>query len=255
MLLRRVIDHFRKQEWTAIAIDLAIVVVGVFMGIQVSNWNETRHDQNLAREYAARIYQDLAGDIDKYRRADEAANKRMAQIDLLSDVATNPTGNFDGQEFLIALEESSWSAYIKIEPSAYGELTTTGRTTLIEPVALRDKIAQYYESVSRLDRIALDQEPQRRFFIASSGLLNLRELEAIETAAWSQKRSLSDEFISRAHKVAEEMSAEKEVIRWLPRIFQHQVIVKNAVAAHRVRAEELMAEFERAYPQIQVTVQ
>ena len=49
MLLRRVIDHVRKQEWTAIWIDLAIVVVGVFIGIQVSNWND---DRSTARRAA-----------------------------------------------------------------------------------------------------------------------------------------------------------------------------------------------------------
>jgi hypothetical protein len=42
MILRRVIAHFRKQEWTAIAIDFVIVVMGVFVGIQVSNWNAAR---------------------------------------------------------------------------------------------------------------------------------------------------------------------------------------------------------------------
>jgi hypothetical protein len=42
MLLRRVIKHVRKQEWTAIAIDFVIVVVGVFIGIQAANWNEAR---------------------------------------------------------------------------------------------------------------------------------------------------------------------------------------------------------------------
>lgn len=42
MILRRVIAHFRNQEWTAIALDFVIVVVGVFVGIQVSNWNEER---------------------------------------------------------------------------------------------------------------------------------------------------------------------------------------------------------------------
>ena len=41
MLLRRVIAHVRRQEWTAIGIDLVIVVVGVFIGIQVANWNES----------------------------------------------------------------------------------------------------------------------------------------------------------------------------------------------------------------------
>ena len=35
MLLRRVIEHVRDQNWTAIAIDFVIVVAGVFVGIQV----------------------------------------------------------------------------------------------------------------------------------------------------------------------------------------------------------------------------
>ena len=45
MILRRVITHFKKQEWTAIALDFLIVVVGVFIGIQVSNWNAARGDR------------------------------------------------------------------------------------------------------------------------------------------------------------------------------------------------------------------
>ncbi|MEL6362641.1 MAG: hypothetical protein AAFR21_16305 [Pseudomonadota bacterium] len=42
MILRRVIEHVRTQNWTAIGIDFVIVVVGVFMGIQLGNWNEAR---------------------------------------------------------------------------------------------------------------------------------------------------------------------------------------------------------------------
>ncbi len=45
MILRRVIAHFRKQEWTAIAIDFVIVVFGVFVGLQVNNWNEARAER------------------------------------------------------------------------------------------------------------------------------------------------------------------------------------------------------------------
>jgi hypothetical protein len=40
MLLRRVAEHVRQQHWTAIGIDLAIVVLGVFIGLQVANWNQ-----------------------------------------------------------------------------------------------------------------------------------------------------------------------------------------------------------------------
>ena len=45
MILRRIIAHFRKQEWIAIAIDFVIVVVGVFVGLQVNNWNEARSER------------------------------------------------------------------------------------------------------------------------------------------------------------------------------------------------------------------
>ena len=45
MILRRVIKHFRHQEWTAIFLDFLIVVVGVFVGLQVQNWNERRGDR------------------------------------------------------------------------------------------------------------------------------------------------------------------------------------------------------------------
>lgn len=59
MLLRRVIVHFRNQEWTAIALDFMIVVVGVFIGIQVSNWNEARAHRAEERGFLAQLRNEL----------------------------------------------------------------------------------------------------------------------------------------------------------------------------------------------------
>ena len=42
MLLRSVTKHLKEQNWFAVMLDLLIVVVGVFIGIQVANWNEAR---------------------------------------------------------------------------------------------------------------------------------------------------------------------------------------------------------------------
>ena len=68
MILRRVIQHVRKQEWTAIGIDLVIVVVGVFIGIQVSNWNAARADDVRAQAYLARIEDNLNIDLQSIQR-------------------------------------------------------------------------------------------------------------------------------------------------------------------------------------------
>ena len=42
MLLRRITQHVKDQNWFAVLIDFAIVVFGVFIGIQVANWNAAR---------------------------------------------------------------------------------------------------------------------------------------------------------------------------------------------------------------------
>jgi hypothetical protein len=42
MLLRRVIENVKAQTWLAVSLDFVIVVVGVFIGIQVANWNDAR---------------------------------------------------------------------------------------------------------------------------------------------------------------------------------------------------------------------
>lgn len=54
MLLRRINEDVKNQNWIAIGIDFVIVVVGVFIGIQVSNWNERlefeKREEALMRE-------------------------------------------------------------------------------------------------------------------------------------------------------------------------------------------------------------
>ena len=45
MLLRRITEHVKAQNWFAVGLDFLIVVVGVFVGLQVSNWNESRADK------------------------------------------------------------------------------------------------------------------------------------------------------------------------------------------------------------------
>lgn len=46
MILRNMARSFRHHDWVAVGIEVVIVVIGVFMGIQVSNWNEARMDRD-----------------------------------------------------------------------------------------------------------------------------------------------------------------------------------------------------------------
>lgn len=63
-LLGRIAHHLRTQNWTAIAIELVVVVFGVFLGFQLTAWNtdlaNQRREAGILREIAADLRQDRA---------------------------------------------------------------------------------------------------------------------------------------------------------------------------------------------------
>ena len=77
MILSRVIAHVREQNWTAIAIDLVIVVAGVVIGFQVTAWGNERaaraEERDLLRALRAEfadVLDDLGAQADKHARTE-----------------------------------------------------------------------------------------------------------------------------------------------------------------------------------------
>ncbi|MEO5577444.1 MAG: hypothetical protein ABIR25_00140 [Sphingomicrobium sp.] len=55
MIFKRFAANLRAQNWSAIVIELGIVVVGVFVGMQVSNWNQARLERREAEKMLAEL--------------------------------------------------------------------------------------------------------------------------------------------------------------------------------------------------------
>jgi hypothetical protein len=167
MLLRRVIEHVREQNWTAIAIDFVIVVIGVFVGIQVANWNEARVERQLVRGHLTEIAEDLR----KYIEYDEvllgSARLRISAVDHIYREAfgtTLPTrlvlatetweapppeplpdflhGNLMGAVNLVRVSVRS--------RNGYESLLSTGRLGLLRNRPLAQQIQTYYGNLDDL---------------------------------------------------------------------------------------------------------
>lgn len=55
MILRRMAEAIRTQDWFIVAIEVALVIAGVLVALQVDSWNDTR----LAREEERRLISQL----------------------------------------------------------------------------------------------------------------------------------------------------------------------------------------------------
>jgi hypothetical protein len=147
MLLRRVIQHVRKQEWTAVAIDFVIVVVGVFIGIQAANWNEARADQARAHGYLERTHSDLKADVGRYENRIRFWSKVSNYG--RTGLAHAHTGHAPGVtqwDLLLAYFQASQVAEFWTRSTTYDELKSAGELHLIANLNLRNALAHYYNA-------------------------------------------------------------------------------------------------------------
>jgi len=255
MSLRRVAEHMKKQHWTGAFIELVIVVLGVFIGLQVSNWNEARKDGFLARSYIERMHEDIRGDLERFDQGDATAGERIAQVGVLLRAAGAPESVKEAPAcFLTAMEKAAWRTYEPVQPRAYAELVSTGKVNLITPIALRDAIASYYAQIQRWAPIASEQTAQLAFVHASAGLLDAHQIDAVERSEGATDVAWSAADLSEAGDIAVRFAATPEAVRWLPELHHHQIVVKAVDARNRASAKALLAEIEADYPMLEAEV-
>jgi len=94
MLLRRLTQHVKDQNWFAVGLDFLIVVFGVFMGIQLGNWNDARaldaREDELLRALRTELENSISvtqGKIDAFTDVGEAAARSLDFLESGNDCA------------------------------------------------------------------------------------------------------------------------------------------------------------------------
>jgi hypothetical protein len=71
-------QHVKGQDWTAIVIDFVIVVVGVYIGIQVANWNDARLDAERKEQIVEALITDIGDSIEVQRAFVESIDSGLS---------------------------------------------------------------------------------------------------------------------------------------------------------------------------------
>lgn len=146
MLLRRFSEHVRHQNWLAVALDFAIVVLGVFLGLQLGNWNDARERQAQVGTYLEQILIDLETDMETGERGVLFAEEIDAAADVLIAVAEGRPGADDISDAdLVAAVPEAGYAYLPYGTAAtYEEMISTGTLGHLHDLELKRDMASYY---------------------------------------------------------------------------------------------------------------
>jgi hypothetical protein len=157
MILRRITDAFHKQDWFTVFIETLIVVFGVFIGLQVNNWNEARRDRIEAETSRERLIADLRADLDAFairRQWYEEVLEAALRVD--DALRSGPAETVDEAWRFV---RDSWIAGGEwpFAPSAqiYKELQNAGDLDLIASGSMQRRLRDYYEDSAREIEISL----------------------------------------------------------------------------------------------------
>lgn len=83
MIIRRLTKAMTEQNWFVVFIEILVVVIGTFIGLQVDGWNDSRKDRLREHRFLERIYDELAIDIESIQSGIESAKRRQEMGQLL----------------------------------------------------------------------------------------------------------------------------------------------------------------------------
>lgn len=183
MILRHVMEHLRKQEWTAVAIDFLIVVVGVFLGLQVNNWNEAAADRRAESAYLSQLQGDLQrieGEVRDQIEFEQFQGRLAGNVfDLIQRDRTADRSRRIG----VALSALTQRRTLRTESPTFVDLQSSGNLEIISDAALRADIISYFFYTRRLEAVI---DKNNAYFV-DEGFVPFMRNSGLPARAWDDQ--------------------------------------------------------------------
>lgn len=141
MLLRRVREHVFAHNWFAVSIDLAIVILGIFIGLQASLWVQARQNNATERRYLERLLVDSDANVRALEEAIAVNDRRAATLARLAAALENGGPTPGPAELSNVMCRWFIQPAVNVRRGTYAELVSSGQLSLLRDEALRGRLA------------------------------------------------------------------------------------------------------------------
>ena len=144
MLLRRVTQHVNSQNWFAVFVDFVIVVVGVFVGLQVQDWNDSRKERAEEDILLARLLVETQALFDIHEQELESFRSRASILTGVNPIlfSQEPGREITDSECRVIAGSHSYRRPSDEIP-VLDEMLETGRFDLLRDTELKNQLRSY----------------------------------------------------------------------------------------------------------------
>lgn len=156
MILRRLADSIKGQNWSTVVLEVLIVVVGIFIGLQVDDWNQARKEANETDKALVALESDMRSDLLRLDQIIQLQQSKIIDQGTVAELLNQK--DFENEvlgDLLISITLDIPTYYPN--RSAYEAMKTGGNLAALRDGALRLQIARLYERqmVRQSDNAAL----------------------------------------------------------------------------------------------------
>jgi hypothetical protein len=147
MLLRRLSAHVRGENWFAVVLDLIVVVVGLFIGLQIDTWWGEQKDGQLESAYLLEIREDFEANRSSLQGQIARAEQTIRDMLILQTQSTLAEPSISLAELNERFSSVTVMPSFVVSTRAYANLTGSGDLKLIRNRSLKNAMAAYYAAI------------------------------------------------------------------------------------------------------------
>ncbi len=215
MILRRLASAIRRHDWFMVVVETLIVVLGVFVGLQVNDWNEARKERALERQYLARIASDLEQSIGDIERAIRRTRERQAFGELLMASIDDPAVvRVDPGRFVAAIMFGGYTLSPDVRSQTFEEIKSAGELNVVRDDQLRLDLTEFYTSIQGTAQWDYIRElRQTEYLKRSAGILTYDQIRRVSGAEGISSADEDEALAARGR-----MLERPAFIEWLPTV-------------------------------------
>lgn len=177
MRAMKLATRLREYDWTAAAIELVIVVVGILIALQVSTWNQNRLDRARADSYLRRLHTELVADQHNIDNTllfwKKVSGYGQAAIE---NAETGQRVDGSNWKTVLAWYQASQLMPFELQETTYTEMREGDGLSLIDDEGLRKRLADYYRlSGTGIAAMILRHDPVYRIQIRGLTLWHVQQ--------------------------------------------------------------------------------
>lgn len=148
MLLRRLTEGLRNQDWSTVVIEIIVLTSGIFLGLQAESWYQNRLDRASAQEYMERMGNDFAAIRDRSALSVAEMNREIDALLALSGLIEGDDSKTEADYRDLVREISSY-ALPPTRAASYIDLLENDSLGLLSDYSLTDMLIRCDNQMQR----------------------------------------------------------------------------------------------------------